>query len=130
MAKFETSPTVTWVGGKKPWITNGGIEYQSDVLDETIVVPGSFLTDFDSTPRIPGLYWLVGGKATLPAIVHDYLYSGQHISTRKEADQVFLEAMTVIKDPKCILVRWIMYLGVRIGGKRTWKKNNKTQFDI
>ena len=122
MAEFKTKPTVLWIGWSMPWKLVDDLIYQSDILDR-IVVPKGFKTDFASTPRIPGMYWLIGGKGTLPAIVHDYLYiERDQTYTRRQADRVFLEAMKEAKDPKSRIIRWILYSGVRIGGRRAWRK--------
>jgi len=122
MAEFKTLPTVSWIGGRIPWRLTDDLIYRSDILDR-IVVPKGLKTDFASTPRIPGMYWLIGGKATLPAIVHDYLYTERDQTySRRDADRVFLEAMRAKGDPKSRIIRWILYSGVRIGGRRAWRK--------
>lgn len=59
------------------------------------VVPKGFKTDFASIPRI---FWTIIaplGKHTLPAVLHDFLYTeGYKIGiSRKEADKIFYKAM-------------------------------------
>lgn len=85
--------------------------YTSEVLDRTIAVPGGFITDWGSVPRL--LEWMVSGEDAqlLPgSIVHDYLYrrAGKlpdgTVVSRKDADRVLVEAMSVM-------------------GARAWKRN-------
>lgn len=79
----------------------------------SIEVPAGFITDFASTPRVPLAYWLTGGTAVAPAIIHDWLYQTHHV-TRRRADAIFYEAMRSEQMP-----RWrsgVMWLAVRLGG--------------
>jgi hypothetical protein len=88
-------------------------------------VPAGTLTDFASIPRLVQVLIPkdIGRRA---AIVHDYLYQetgGKWAFSRKECDEIFLEALNVLK------VRWItrtiLYTGVRIGGWYPWWKQTK-----
>lgn len=59
------------------------------------IVPKGFKTDFASIPRI---FWAIIaplGKHTLPAVLHDFLYTeGYKMGiSRKEADKIFYNAM-------------------------------------
>lgn len=45
-----------------------------------VIVPTGFVTDFASVPRIPFVYWLFGGLGDREAVVHDFLYSGHHVT--------------------------------------------------
>jgi len=114
-----------------------------------IVVPRGFITDFASTDILQWaaiilgfLYFIVSwflpswvgiifmvvillallitpfGKHTKGAVLHDFIYQ-THIKTRKEADEIFKEAMMVAGTPG-----WkaqLMYLGVRAFGFLSWK---------
>lgn len=71
------------------------LEYESDILGRVIVVPEGTETDFSSVPRAPFAFWLFGGIADKAAVVHDALYSGRYGVSRKQADEVFREAMKV-----------------------------------
>jgi len=79
-----------------------------------INVPKGFVTDLTSVPR---LLWPVlpphgfYGKA---AVLHDYLYVNG-LKTKAIADNIFLEAMTVLNIPK--YKRIIMYKGVHYFGR-------------
>ncbi len=116
----------------------------------SIIVPYNFTTDFASTPWF--LWWLLPrwGKYGNAAVIHDYLYRGGEIDvdqnvyematatslmtaialptwskahpTRKQADQIMLEAMKVLE-----VTAWqraLIYFGVRIGGWYGWRKRN------
>lgn len=84
-----------------------------------IVVPVGFSTDLASIPRF---FHRVVNPCTVgtrrPAIVHDYLYSGETALTRKQADQVLYDALR-----ECG-VNWAlanaMYYAVRVGGASYW----------
>lgn len=91
-----------------------------DLGGEKLTVPAGFITDFASVPRIfwnifPP--WGMYGKA---AVLHDWLYHVQ-IYTRRKCDQIFLEAMEVLKVPR--LKRWTIYLVVRSGGWSAWNQH-------
>ena len=91
--------------------------------DQRIIrVPGGFLTDFASVPRLPLVYLAYGNKAHLPALPHDYLYrEGGTEEDREYADKVFLHGMlaTLVPDGDNSLTEedaYQMYNGVRLGG--------------
>lgn len=96
-----------------------------------ITIPEGYATDLASVPRIPFAYWQTGGKARIPAIVHDWLYERGRADdgavTRKEADQVFLDLMRSERDPGSAWRRWLMYVGVRVGGRLGWNRYRKDQ---
>lgn len=87
---------------------------------ELITVPAGFITDFASVPR-PIQLFLPKSIGRRAAILHDYLYhtkgeAGRY--TRREADQIFLEALKVLRVPW--LQRFPLYWGVRLGGWVPW----------
>ena len=90
---------------------------------EIIVVPKGFITDFASVPRIPIAFFLAGNTAHKPAVVHDWLYSKEIASkgyfTRRESDRILREAME--DEGIWWWRRWLMWLGVRIGGGVCYK---------
>ncbi len=131
MARFETLPTVAYLGPRHryPWELQANLIYQSDILGR-ILVPAGYCTDFASVPRLPVVYWWTGGRATLPALVHDLLYDARPEGvSRRQADQVFLEAMTCHRDPKSWITRQVMYAGVRAGGWRPWRTDSRHKLD-
>lgn len=106
------------------YVLSEELVYFSELLNKEIIVPKGFKTDFASVPRVPIAYWLFGGRAHHESVIHDYLYRTiPHICSRKQADQVFKEAMIIRK--KGIFVRNSMWLGVRLGGWSSWRKDVK-----
>ena len=87
--------------------------YYSAVLDHLITVPTGFVTNFSSVPAPVRIFISGHGNDRWAATVHDYLYSEKKF-TRKQADDVFLEAL------ECkganVIKRRFMYRGVRTGG--------------
>lgn len=89
-----------------------------------IVVPQGFVTDYDSVPRLPFMYWILGGKRHKAAVVHDYLYSAQcsamlALRGRAWADQVYRDILRA--EGVGAVVAGIMYVGVRLGGSFAYK---------
>lgn len=139
MGKFITPLEVRVLRGrqltKRPsYLLTAPLEYQSDILGTTIVVPKDFVTDFSSIPLFPlFVAWgMLGDVAHYPSVIHDYLVRSKGKITNKEgiiyyydkqtADDVFEEAMShdnhileyQVDDHK---VPWaprkVMYLAVR-----------------
>jgi len=116
---FLTTLQGEWIDDKNFKLTSGLI-YNSKLLNMTLKVPSGFITDFASVPRVPIAYTLFGNKAHHESVIHDYLYrTTPHLCTRRQADNVFKEAMTSRK--KGFFVKGSMWLGVRLGGKSSWK---------
>lgn len=85
---------------------------------DIITVPAGTVTDLATTPR-----WLWSvlppfGHYAKAAIVHDYLYQ-QAVGSKRYADGVFLEAMTVLGVPRWRRV--VMYWAVRVCGKGNYR---------
>ena len=92
----------------------------TDPSEHVISVPIGFVTDFASIPR--ACWWLYPptGRWGKAAVIHDYLYrTPSQQCTRKQADQIFVEAMTVLGVPRHR--RAIMYRALRIFGARNFK---------
>ena len=130
--RFFKTPPIIYVGGKRPWKLTDECVYLSDVTgiqkspyEGVIRVPAGYHTDLASVPRVPGIYWRVGNKAVLAAIVHDWLYEYGEYITRKDADDAFLEAMIDTEDPPWPTTRWIMYTAVRLFANGAWKRYRK-----
>jgi hypothetical protein len=86
--------------------------------EDIITVPVGFETDLASIPRI--LWWLLPPHGTYgkAGVMHDYLYR-KGLRTRKEADDLFYEAMGVLG-----VANWkrgIMYYAVRLFGSSSYK---------
>jgi hypothetical protein len=116
MSKFLTELETSLLDNDRTWELDAELIYQSDLLSTVITVPNGFQTDFASVPRVPIAYGLFGGKAHREAVIHDYLYriDSKPVATRKQADDVFYEAMKL--RGKSWFVRWCMWSGVRLGG--------------
>ena len=128
MSRFLLRPHVSHDPARnprRPWQLESGCVYLTAVpgTARKLAIPAGYATDLASVPRLPGVHWRYGGKAVLPAIVHDYLYEHDpHGWGRKVADQVFLEAMQDENDPPWATSRWAMYMGVRLGGGPAWNR--------
>lgn len=103
------------------WVLAAPLVYESDIIGK-VEVPTGFETDFASVPRVPIAYMLFGDRAHREAVLHDYLYRTDSIpvTTRSQADDVFLEAMA--ERGKGFFVRYAMFYGVRIAGWTAYHK--------
>jgi len=92
-------------------------------LIKELKVPANFITDGASCPKI---LWAFCSPMTGPqaeaAVLHDWLYSRDSgaICKRKQADKIFYNAMLDGGTSK--LKARLIYHGVRIGGRGSWKK--------
>lgn len=119
---FLTRPVLTWTGGRYPWRLTEDLLYLSPRVGQ-VIIPAGYTTDFASVPRLPLVYMTLGGRASLAAVVHDYLYDCPPDGvSRADADAVFLEAMKAAGEPGW-LARQSMYAGVRLGGWRAWRRD-------
>lgn len=119
MSSFTTVPLFEKVKGKY-WIVRRKFTYHvgSKYSKDKIHIPYGFKTDFASIPR---LLWGIlppAGSYMKAAVVHDLLYQTKTRS-RKEADDIFLEAMGVLGTKW--FVRHMMYYAVRWFGFMAWK---------
>lgn len=82
-----------------------------------LVVPEGFITDYASVPRVPLVYWLVGGVGNAAAVVHDYLYGG--LVPRMTADNAYAACLDAshVKPWQ----RRVLYAGVRTCGASRYK---------
>ncbi|EJP3881269.1 DUF1353 domain-containing protein [Salmonella enterica] len=110
MSKF-TTPAILEMLEHYRWRVYEPFEfYLSDDNSDVIEVPAGFVTDLATIPRI---FWTIlppDGKYAKAAIIHDYLYDNA-LRTKKEADLIFLDGMTVLGVPR--LKRKVMYWAVR-----------------
>ncbi|EAO1688573.1 DUF1353 domain-containing protein [Salmonella enterica] len=120
MSKF-TTPAILEMLGHYNWrVYEHFAFYLSDDNSDVIEVPAGFVTDLASVPRI---FWTLlppDGKYAKAAIIHDYLYDNA-LRTKKEADLIFLDGMTVLGVPRW--KRMIMYYAVRLFGKGMYNRN-------
>ncbi|EGS6735892.1 DUF1353 domain-containing protein, partial [Salmonella enterica] len=97
--------------------------YLSDDNSDIISVPAGFVTDLATIPRI---FWTLlppDGKYAKAAIIHDWMYDNA-LRTKKEADLIFLDGMTVLGVPQW--KRIIMYYAVRLFGRGMYGKEQNT----
>lgn len=128
MAQFLTRLSVTNISdtaesGRGIWRIDRMFVYRSDILGRLVIVEQGFLTDYASVPRAPLAYWLVGDTAHKAAVIHDWLYHHHEVCDERTANLVFLEACATSGIP--FWRRWILYLGVMIGGKTGWDDDGK-----
>lgn len=99
--------------GKQLYRVLQPLHFYSAELDLIITTPEGFITDLDSTPRIPLVYLLINGFGDMPAVTHDYLYS-TGILSRAQSDGVLKESCLATGVPK-----WkvnAVWAAVRVGG--------------
>ncbi|EBR9315657.1 DUF1353 domain-containing protein [Salmonella enterica] len=122
MSRF-TTPAILEMLGHYNWRVHEPFAfYLSDDNSDVISVPAGFVTDLASVPRI---FWTLlppDGKYAKAAIIHDYLYDNA-LRTKKEADLIFLDGMTVLGVPRW--KRTIMYWAVRLFGRGMYEKERK-----
>lgn len=125
MSSFTTPLVVKHLDGVR-WKVVHSFVYHVGTEDseEKIIVPGEFITDFASIPRI---FWtLIGhptGKYGKAAVIHDYCYY-ERIYSRKKSDLIFEEGMAVLKVP--FWKRKTMYFAVRSFGWIPWNRYRKS----
>lgn len=112
--------TVAVKGGK--FRLTKELQFRSKKYDKIITAPIGYCTDFASLPRVARLIINRNGKSRHASVIHDVCYS-KNLTSRKAADDIFLEAM------KCsgvnYFVRQTMYLAVRAGGWLYFDKNKE-----
>lgn len=118
MSSFTSPLRLEWIDGSH-WRVLDDFTYEigDTGSGKLIVVPAGFITDFASVPR--GLWNLFPptgpyGKA---ALVHDVMYTTQ-TGSRKEADDIFLEAMGVLQVRS--FTKYAVYSSVRMWGWKAW----------
>lgn len=99
------------------WQLTAALVYQSDVADQTFIVPRGFRTDLASVPRLPIIFLLTGDSSSEAAVVHDMLYTDKPVP-RRVADAVLREASAVTGVPWWR--RNLMWAGVRLFGWSHW----------
>lgn len=103
------------------WILLEEFDFASAALERLIHIPVGFTTDFASTPRILWPIFPPTGTYGKAALGHDFLYrTAECQCSRLQADQTFLEMMTVLHVQR--LIRTIMFLGVRVGGSSSFRR--------
>ena len=130
MSSFTTPLVVSpLLDGRKwklvrPFSYHIGSKYSKDIIWVSV----GFVTDFASFPRIIWrffMWWLpYWAKYSKASVLHDWIYQNHGNYTRKQADDIFLEAMLVSwKDRKFVkFIAYMEYYGVRLLGWLAWRK--------
>jgi hypothetical protein len=126
MSRFTEPLVVTPLPDGKTWIilNDFGYEIGEEGSGNTIDVPVGTYTDFASIPRTLWAVFPRWGKYGNAAVIHDWMYWDQSRS-RKEADDIFLEGMEVLKVPKW--KRRAIYFAVRTFGWIAWNSSRVTK---
>lgn len=129
MSSFTNVLIVSPLKDGKLWVNRNKFFYDvgHEGSGDTIEVPSGFITDFASIPRV---FWVIlpkWGRYGNASVVHDYLYFTKERS-RKEADDIFYEAMIVSKTNK--IIAKIMYYAVRLFGSFAYNKNKNMLLPI
>lgn len=126
MTRFEDMLVVSPNDDGKNWVVMEAFYYDTEVWlrgmpHDQVICQAGFQTDFTSIPWF--LWGILGapaeGRYRRAAVIHDKLYRTCGLATRRQADAVLWEAMTVCRTP-----RWTqcaIYLGVRLGGHRSYR---------
>jgi hypothetical protein len=118
IARFHTKLIMTPVAGRRMWILEAPLVYESVVLDTIVAVPAGFICDLNSIPRI---FWWLSPPTDFPeaGVVHDFGYRYK-LWPRETVDAVYREALDVTGAGA--VRRFLRYWGVRIGGSSAYKK--------
>jgi hypothetical protein len=124
MSRFTDVLLVSPLGDGRTWITRRefGYDIGAEGSGNTVDVPIGFMTDFASVPRPFWIFIPQWGKYGNAAVIHDYCYYDQ-TRARKEADDIFYEAMGVLGVSS--VTRHVMYWAVRYFGSFAWNGNEK-----
>ncbi len=123
MSSFTDKLTLTQIDAEL-WVTDREFSYEVGNLEsgDVITVPKGFVTDCASIPFPVKMFIPVSGLYNQAAVLHDYLYATQTRS-RKESDDIFLEAMTVLGVN--VIKRKLMYWAVRMFAWIPWNHHKK-----
>lgn len=122
MSTFTTPLQLEYLDGRT-WKLLADFDFASETLERMVRVPAGFVTDFASIPRPLWALLPPTGRYGKAAVIHDDLYRSPHMVrpavTRLQADRTLREGMEALG--VTWLVRQVIYLGVRLGGRRSYK---------
>jgi hypothetical protein len=104
--------------GRRLWRLTRQMVYWSESLQILITVREGFITDLNSTPRLPFVYWMVGDVADEAACLHDFAYSVK-LFPRAKCDNLLKEAALATDTPPWQAA--LLWAGVRVGGASHYK---------
>lgn len=115
---------------KNEWVCLTDMHFWSHRLQEGIVIPAWFVTDFASIPKFARSIISVNERHRYAALPHDWLFCcgalGIDRPSRKVADQILRDFCEVLGVPAW--KRNVMYAAVRACGWPTWDKKDKVVF--
>jgi hypothetical protein len=122
LSRFTEVLLVSPLADGRTWVVSRdfGYEVGTEGSGDTVDVAVGFQTDFASIPR---MFWVVlpkWGRYGNASIIHDWLYWSQERS-RKESDDIFLEAMGVLQVGP--FKKHVIYWAVRAFGGIAWLRN-------
>lgn len=85
-------------GGKQLYRLTAPLSFYSAELDIIVTAPEGFITDLDSTPRLPLIYFIMNAFGDMPSVTHDYGYS-TGVLPRAQCDALLREACLATKVP-------------------------------
>lgn len=130
MSRFTSTLLVSPLADGRTWVLRQEFGYDVGAEDskDRINVPVGFQTDFASIPRPLWIILPKWGKYGNASVIHDWLYwEGELNRSRSAADGVLLEGMVVLNVN--FLVRYAIYLAVRIFGGLAWYRNRADRND-
>lgn len=116
--KFLRPLVLEYIDGHN-WRVVNEFAYLSDLHPYIVQVPAGFTTDFASVPRFLWNIFSPTGSYGKAAVIHDYLYRTPHIATKREADDIFNEAMQALGTGWW--TRNTLYRAVRMFGGSSYK---------
>lgn len=108
------------------WVLDEPMYWRIGTTDTEIVVQRGFVHDKASIPRSLWALLPPFGPYTRPAVIHDYLYWTRRC-TRLQADNLLMIAMK--ENGVGAFKRFLIYRGVRMGGRSAWNKNETARKD-
>jgi Protein of unknown function (DUF1353) len=116
VGKFLTECDLTPLSDGLHWRLKSRLVFRSANIEELISVPSGFVTDLASVPR---LFWNILPPFCIAqeACVHDWIYRN-HTFSRMVCDVLLYEMM--LAERRHWLMRWTIYIGVRLGGWVAW----------
>lgn len=89
----------------------------------SVVIPRGFACDLGSIPWYLRWAFSPSGKAARAFVYHDAAYRC-HIGTRFQADALLREVCVL--DGVHKITTWLLWAGVRIGGRKIWKSYSES----
>lgn len=118
---FDNDLVVTHLVGTGSYRLKESLTFRKSNL--SITIPAGFVFDGASVPQLfTNLFPKSGARYDRAACLHDWLYATQ-FTTRKRADDLFLEAMKA--DGVGTITRRTIYRAVRMFGWSAWNKVKK-----